>query len=30
MELEIDSAWLKMYIREHGGVATISRRAVVG
>ena len=30
MELELESEWLTAYIREHGGVATVSRRAVVG
>jgi hypothetical protein len=30
MELELESEWLKAYLREHGGALTISRRAVVG
>ena len=30
MDLNIESKWLTAYIREHGGVATVSRRAVVG
>ncbi len=28
--LIIESAWLKGYVRQHGGALTISRRAVVG
>jgi hypothetical protein len=29
MDLKITSEWLKAYIHQHGGVATISRRVVI-